>query len=278
MSDRSGRYEASLGGSLYAGRTNTERGREMRSPFLAFALSFVALWLAIRFGIVLRSRAQDMDQESREDFTVVQGATLTLLGLVIGFTFSMAISRYDQRKIYEEEEANAIGTEFLRVEMLPAANVARTRDLLKKYLEQRIEFYETYDASALEQLNRNITRLQTDLWSTTRAGAEDRPNPLTALAASGMNDVLNSQGYTQAAWQNRIPPAAWILMAAIALLGSLLVGMGARKRNAFLTIMLPLVISIAFFLIADLDSPRSGLIRTRPMNLMSLSESLKSAQ
>ncbi|HKD82888.1 MAG TPA: hypothetical protein VKH81_24575 [Candidatus Angelobacter sp.] len=250
----------------------------MRSPFFAFVLSFVALWLSIRIGILLRRRAQDMDQESREDFTVVQGATLTLLGLVIGFTFSMAISRYDQRKMYEEEEANAIGTEFLRVAMLPAAYVVRTRELLKKYLEQRIAFYQTQDASGLEQIDRNTTQLQTDLWSATRAGAEERPSPLTALAASGMNDVLNSQGYTQAAWLNRIPPAAWILMAAIALLGSLLVGIGARRKNVFLTIMLPLVISIAFFLIADLDSPRRGLIRMRPTNLITLSESLKSTQ
>jgi hypothetical protein len=90
-----------------------------------------------------------------------------------------------------------------------------------------------------------------------------------------MNDVLNSQGYAQAAWLNRIPVASWLLMAAIAVFGNLMIGIGAHKPNAFLTVALPLVISVAFFLVGDLDSPRRGLIRVYPQNLVSLAESLK---
>ena len=98
-----------------------------------------------------------------------------------------------------------------------------------------------------------------------------------ALAVAGMNDVLNSQGYTQAAWLNRIPVGAWSLMAAIAVCSTILVGVGARdgKAGRGFIVVLPLVLSIAFFLIADIDSPRRGLIRVVPQNLQSLAESLR---
>lgn len=98
--------------------------------------------------------------------------------------------------------------------------------------------------------------------------ATAQPNPVIALAVSGMNDVLNSQGYTQAAWWNRIPHAAWVLMAVIAICCNLLVGYGARtsKAHGILLLVLPLVLSIAFLLIADIDSPRSGLIHVAPQN------------
>lgn len=247
----------------------------MRFPLLTLVLSFLALWLSVKIGVFLRQKMRPLDPESRDDFTVVQSATLTLLGLIIGFSFSMAISRYDQRKMYEEEEANAIGTEFLRVEVLPTADAAQIQELLRKYLDQRIAFYTTRDAGHLRQIDGTSARLQAEMWSAARTGAERSPTPITALAVSGMNDVLNSQGYAQAAWLNRIPVASWLLMAAIAVFGNLMIGIGAHKPNAFLTVALPLVISVAFFLVGDLDSPRRGLIRVYPQNLVSLAESLK---
>jgi hypothetical protein len=97
-----------------------------------------------------------------------------------------------------------------------------------------------------------------------------------ALVISGMNDVLNSQGYTQAAYWNTIPPAAWALMAVIAIGCNLLVGYGSRSMKAGRKLLpiLPLIVSVAFMLIADIDSPRHGIIRVRPQNLISLAESL----
>jgi hypothetical protein len=90
-----------------------------------------------------------------------------------------------------------------------------------------------------------------------------------------MNDVLNSQGYTQAAWWNRIPLAAWGLMMSIALCSNLLIGYGARHRDQRIFLILPLAVSISLFLISDLDSPRGGAIRVVPQNLLSLSQSLR---
>ena len=96
----------------------------------------------------------------KDEFGIIQGATLTLLGLIIGFTFSMAVGRYDQRKNYEEEEANAIGTEYLRADLLPAGDGARVRSLLKDYLDQRMLFYTTRDPGRLQQIDAATAKLQ----------------------------------------------------------------------------------------------------------------------
>jgi hypothetical protein len=245
-------------------------------PFLVFVVSFLILWVSARSGASFYKRRQKLEEDMRHDLDVVMAATLTLLGLIIGFSFSMAVSRYDQRKNYEEEEANAIGTEYLRADLLPAADGAKVRSLLRDYLDQRVLFYVTRDAQELQRINDATAQLQNELWSVVKAPAAAQPTPLLGLAVSGMNDVLNSQGYTQAAWRNRIPPAAWGLMGAIAICANLLIGFGAHrvKGGAIEFLVLPLVLSIAFFLIADIDSPRRGVILVHPQNLISLVQSL----
>jgi hypothetical protein len=243
--------------------------------YLVFALALFALWLSARIGSFFQKRRQKLEEDMSEDFSVILTATLTLLGLIIGFSFSMAIGRYEQRKNYEEEEANAIGTEYVRADLLPAADAARVRALLRNYLDQRILSYETRDEQQLRQINANTAQLQSELWSAVQAPAAAQPTPVVALAISGMNDVLNSQGYTQAAWWNRIPFAAWGLMAAIAICGNFLVGYGVRREaEGMLTLVIPLVVSISFFLIADIDSPRRGVILVQPQNLISVAQSL----
>jgi hypothetical protein len=247
----------------------------MNYPFVVSALSFVLLWLAALLGAVLR-RKRNLEADEREDFNLVIAATLTLLGLIIGFTFSMAVSRYDLRKNYEEAEANAIGTEYVRADLLPDVDAARVRLLLREYLDERVRFYRTRDHQELVQINAATSRLQTDLWNAVKSPSEANPTPVVALVVSGMNDVLNSQGYTQAAWWNRIPFAAWGLMVAIAICCNVLIGYGALHAEAksIRLIVLPLVVAISFLLIADIDSPRSGVIHVRPQNLMSLAQSM----
>ncbi len=247
----------------------------LNSPLVFFFFSLFVLWLAEQIGAFMRRREALKDDE-REDFGILQAACLTLLGLIIGFSFSMAISRYDLRKNYEEAEANAIGTEYVRTGLLPAANAAAVRAELKKYLALRILFYRARDEGELRQINADTAQLQEEMWSAVQVPAVAQPTPVIALAVSGMNDVLNSQGYTQAAWWNRIPASTWSLMVAIALCCNLLVGYGWRraKASADLLFVLPVVVSISFLLIADIDSPRGGFIHVVPQNLVSLSQSL----
>ena len=224
----------------------------------------------------LRRRRPLKDNE-RDDFGVIQAATLTLLALIIGFSFSMAISRYDLRKTYEEAEANAIGTEWVRAGLLPAPDAAKVRSQLRRYTDLRIAFYRTRDEQELQQINNDTSNLQNEMWAAVQTPALSQPTPVMALAVSGMNDVLNSQGYTQAAWWNRIPTSAWGLLIITAICCHVLVGYGARgeKMSASLLIVLPLVISISFLLIADIDAPRRGLIRVKPQNLVALDDSLE---
>jgi hypothetical protein len=249
----------------------------VKSPYLVFAISFFGMWLSVRLGSFFRKRQSELDEDVRQDLDLIVAATLTLLGLIIGFSFSMALGRYDQRKNYEEAEANAIGTEYVRADLLPKADAARVRALLVGYLDQRILFYRTRDESTLQVIDAHTAELQAELWSAVRAPSGEVPPPIHSLVLSGMNDVLNSQGYTQAAWWNRIPLAAWGLLAAVAVCANILVGYTARRAGGGVVrlLALPLVLSISFFLIADIDSPRRGIILVRPQNLISLAQSLQ---
>ena len=227
----------------------------MDFPSLVFVAALIGLWLSANLGAFIGQRVRPLNEEERDDFGIVQAAILTLLGLLIGFTFSMAISRYDQRKNLEEAEANTIGTEYVRADLLPATDAARVRDLLSSYLDQRVLFYRTRDERQLEPIKASTVQPQTELWAAVRAPATAQPTAITSLVASGMNDVLNSQGYTEAAWLNRIPAAAWILMAFIATGSNLTIGHGARKKDRLLFLVLPIAVALSFFLIADQACP-----------------------
>jgi hypothetical protein len=246
----------------------------MNFPLVFFLFSVVALWLAAQIGASIRRR-RPLKEETREDFALVETASLTLLGLIIGFSFSMATARYDLRKNYEEAEANAIGTEYVRAGLLPASDAAAVRAQLRKYLDLRIRFYRTHRGAELERVDADTAQLQAEMWSAVEVPALARPDPVMALVVAGMNDVLNSQGYTQAAWWNRIPHSAWALMILIAVCCNLLVGYGARSAKAGLLFVVPLVVSISFMLIADIDSPRGGFIHVAPQNLAALYQSLQ---
>jgi hypothetical protein len=244
------------------------------SPLLVFVLTVVGLWLVARLGAILLRRVLPFSEKMRDDFGPILAATLTLLGLVIGFSYSMATGHFDRRSSYEASEANAIRTEYMRAGLLPAAAAADLRALLRDYIDQRIAFYGARDEREMAPVNARTAQLQAEMWSTVAAAAAAQPTAMVALAVSGMNDVLNAQGQTQAAWWNRVPPAAWYLMAAIAISCNLMIGYGAREADAerLLHAILPLLVSISFFLIADIDSPRGGIIRISPQSIEALAE------
>jgi hypothetical protein len=247
-------------------------------PLIVFALSLLGLWLAALAGAYLRRRPRNVDEAEQQDLGLILTAALTLLGLIIGFTFSMAVTRYDLRKTSEAEEANAIGTEYVRAGLLHSDGATKVRELLRSYVDQRISFYTALNTQDLDQANTSSAQLQEHLWAIVQAAAAAEPTPVVALAVSGMNDVLNSQGYAQAAWWNRIPSAAWSLMLAVAIGCNLLFGYSARRPKQEQTrefLILPLIVSIAFVLIADMDAPRGGFIRVHPQNLEHLVRSFR---
>jgi hypothetical protein len=244
-------------------------------PIVLLLVSLVILWIASRLGAYLRRLRPDAVSLDETDFNLVLGAMLTLLGLIIGFTFSMAVSRYDQRKNYEEEEANAIGTEYLRLDALATTEADKARALLREYLDQRIVYYTSRDPERLRQARARTIQLQSSLWSAVIPPTLARRDPTLALVMSGMNDVLNSEGYSEAAWRNRIPVAAWSLLLSIAIFCNILLGYHAHGKPSLLLLsVLPIALSVSFFLIAEIDSPRSGVIRIHARNLESLADSL----
>jgi hypothetical protein len=245
-------------------------------PLLVLAFSLPTLWIAGWIGGSIRNRQGKLDEDIHADFVFFLSGTLTLLGLIVGFTFSMAVSRYDQRKNYEEQEANAIGTEYLRADLLPPTDAARVRSLLKSYLDQRIWHYRARDKKTVRQIDAETARLQGELWSAVVSPSAGGLSPVMALALAGMNDVLNAHGYSQAAGWNRIPVSAWTLLTMVSIFCNLLIGYGAHGRSALLLPILPIALSISLFLIADIDSPRGGVVRVEPQNLESLAESLPS--
>jgi len=249
--------------------------RILNEPILVFMFSLVVMVLSVLVGVFLARKVRPVQDDERDDLGLVINASLTLLALIIGFSFSMAVSRYDQRKNYEEEEANAIGTEYVRADLLPADSAAQVRQLLKQYLDQRLLFYTTHDPRQLAAINNETAKLQDKMWAAVQSAAKAQPTPPVALVVAGMNDVLNRQGYTQAAWWNRIPKGAWSLMATLGICCSLLIGYGSHKKGILLFTVLPFLVSIAFVLIADIDSPRSGVIHVAPQNLISLAQSLR---
>ena len=241
----------------------------LNRPGVIFVLALTLLSLSTYLGAAFR-RWRPLRDDERETFDLMVGATLTLLGLIIGFTFSIAGARYDQRKNDEVREANAIGTESVRAALLPPEAAAEVKALLRRYLDERILFYEAQQESSLGSIDAATSRLQQQMWSVVQSVAETRPTPVVTLVLSGMNDVLNAEGYTQAAWWYRLPEGAWGLMAIISIICCMLIGYATRTARGSLFVLVPVALSIAFFFIADIDSPRHGLIQTEPHNLVRL--------
>jgi hypothetical protein len=243
-------------------------------PLLVFVVSFTLLVLSTRVGYAFRKRVGVPKEDEQGDAGSLLTVSLTLLFLLIGFSFSMGIGRYDVRKNCELAEANAIGTEYSRADLLTSADAAKVQPLLKRYLAQRILLYTTRNPSRASEITADTVRLQMELSSTVRTAIAAIPAPLMGLLITGMNDVINSERSSQAGWLNRIPVAAWVLATVISIGCCWLIGYRARRTDWLTFLIVPIAVSVSFFLIADLDSPRGGVIRVSPRNLSNLSQSL----
>jgi hypothetical protein len=246
-------------------------------PELLFVVLLALFIGAVAFGALVLRRFAVLPVEDREDFNIIQTSTLTLLALLVGFSLSMAVTRYDVRKTLEESEANAIGTEFSRADLADVVVAAKIKSALIHYTELRLANYRTRAREELAKIVRDTANVQAELWQLATQVAKDQPTPIGALVVAGMNDVLNSQDYSEAARINHIPLGAWYLMIIIALLGCVVQGYGAKgslHRGLLITI-LPATVALSLALIADIDSPKGGLIRVEPRDLSRLMQSLE---
>ncbi|SAL11054.1 hypothetical protein AWB71_00220 [Caballeronia peredens] len=245
-------------------------------PAVLFIVLLALFIGAVAFGAFVLRRVAVLPEGDREDFNIVQTSTLTLLALLVGFSLSMAVNRYDQRKNLEEGEANAIGTEYVRADLADAAQAVKIKSALIRYTKLRLADYRTRAPEELQRIGRDTSSVETELWQLATEVARDKPTPIGALVVAGMNDALNSQDYAEAARINHIPLGAWFLMIVIAIMACAVQGYGAKGslRKGLLLTILPATVALSLALISDIDSPRGGMIHVEPQNLARLLQSI----
>lgn len=245
-------------------------------PIRVFVLSLLLLAGSLLTSHALFRRGRALEPELRETFSLIQGASLTLLALFVGFSFSMAIAHYDARASAEEAETQAIQTAYLRLDFLPVSEAHVARFQLEQYLDLRVQFYQLRTSHDQQEASAQASLSGRALWHLLTPALTSSPDALTASLGNALTEVLGTAGLSSSAWQSRMPPEAWVLMLTVALGCCVLAGYGAQhtRKGAVLTLMLPVVIAFSFMLIADIDSTQSGVIYVMPDNLSALSLSL----
>lgn len=231
-------------------------------PTVFFLLSLALLWIGMALGSRIRSRRGKAIDEESKIITVLEGSMLTLYGLLLGFTFSMAVSRYDLRKALVVKEANAIGTTWLRSGTLAEPTRTVEQSLLRQYVPVRMEFVSAgHDQVKVQDSLRRTSDLQAKLWATANNYSLDHRDAVTAIFLNTLNDSIDTSEERTAADENRIPSEAWWMLLLVGFAATVLVGLDVRARSRVLQAALPLVLAAALAMTMDMDSPRLGLIQ-----------------
>jgi hypothetical protein len=238
------------------------------NSFAITAVLFVLIILFNEFGFRLGRYVQNRtDDEVKELTGSVQASILGLLALLLGFTFSMAMQRYDDRNQALIEEANAIGTTVLRVQLLPAPHQPQVTQLLRQYIDLRVTLGEINLTKHAERnrYNQQVKQLQSDLWNLAVRATNDDPRPVTTGAfVSALNEMIDNQGKRHALLQMHVPEVVLLLLfiVFIASVGILGYSSGlSGKRIVAPTVLVSFLISMIVFIIIDLDRPMRGLIQ-----------------
>lgn len=245
-------------------------------PVALFVVVAAVLLLAHEIGYRLRAFARNRDDEEWEkQVHQTRNQIAVLLSLLIGFALSMSLSRFDQRKSLVLEEANAIGTAYLRAGMQaePVRSAAPT--LFRDYVDARLGIFGTM--SDIDEGNLAVKRakqIQDELWRQASTAAQQAPTPIVALYVAALNDMIDLDAKRIAARRNRVPQDIWALMAVLGVLTSVIIGYGQRHRAALATFVPVLMVAISMSLIADLDSPVNGLIQVSQQSMQMLSDDL----
>lgn len=245
-------------------------------PVALFVVVTVALLLAHEAGHRLRTFAKDRDDaEWEKQVHQTRNQIAVLLSLLIGFALSMSLSRFDQRKDLVIEEANAIGTAYLRAGMQAEPVRSTAPGLFRDYVDARLAIFGTMsDIDDNSPAVKRARQIQDMLWRQATTLAQQTPTPIVGLYTSALNDVIDLDAKRVAARRNRIPQDIWALMAALAVLTSVIIGYGQRHRAALATFIPVLMVAISMSLIADLDSPINGLIQVSQQSMQMLSDDL----
>ena len=231
---------------------------------------------AVEAGYWLGKWRLKREHENDETASATVGITLGLLAFTLAFTFSFAADRFDNRKGLVLEEANAIGTTYLRALLVPAPASSEVRALLRQYVDTRLEA--TTHPEKLAEMNARSQELHRLLWQHAVAAAAAQDSERTSLFISSLNDVIDLHAKRLTAVRNRVPEAIWIFLFLTAVLGMASMGYhtglsGSRRTVA--VIFLTLAFSGSLTLIADLDRPGEGLLQTSQRAMEDLQQSMR---
>jgi hypothetical protein len=216
------------------------------------------------------------DASVKDQTKAIDASILGLLSLLLGFTFTMALQHHDTRHHAMVAEANSIGTAILRAQLLPAPHDQRAAQLLRSYLDTRIEAGEVdlVRSHPFKEMAEKNSRLQQELWAEALDAARKDPGPVTTgLFAQALGDLMDKQAERNAALERHIPEYIIVLLLWVAIAGAIVTGYSAGlggARPAFGTAAFSVIIALVVFMIADLDRPRRGIIQVGQENLIEL--------
>jgi len=252
--------------------------------FLSAICLFVLMLVFYEFGRRMGKRRLARDPEGlAKGISAAEGAVFGLLGLIFAFTFSGAASRFEDRRHLITEEANAIGTAYLRIDLLPADAQPEIRTLFREYTGLRSRIYSnSNDMAATGSRLEATTRLQQKIWGKSLSAIEKEGGSVdaTKLLLPALNQMIDITTTREVATRNHPPLIVFLLLAGLSLAGAMLVGydMSTNKdRGWFHSVCFAAIISLACYVIIDLEFPRMGLIRVDSADqlLVDLQKSMK---
>jgi hypothetical protein len=227
-----------------------------------------------RLGKYRRSRREE---EKEAPLGTMVGATLGLFAFILAFTFGLAAARFDTRRQVLLDEANAIGTTYLRAGMLPERG-ERIRGLLRDYVGVRLEAVKS--GNVAEGIRRS-EQIQQQVWTEAENVGEKNPNSIVVgLFVQSLNEMIDLHAKRlQAGLRSRIPAAIWLGLFAVAALSLATMGYhaglsGTRRSLAILAVAV--TFSVVIELIADLDRPQEGVLRVSQQALLDVQRSMHS--
>jgi uncharacterized membrane protein (Fun14 family) len=250
---------------------------------LIAALLFISMAVAMEAGYRIGlGRKGPVNEDRKTHINAIQAAILGILALLLGFTFSLSLQRFDSRSEAVVNEANAIGTAWLRAQLLPIAARAPSQDLLRRYLDLRVEA----GAVPLDQRAAHAALLaraadaQASLWAIAAQAADAEPNTVrTGMYITSLNEMIDSFGRRDAALNRHVPEAVLLLVFATFLMAGAIVGFSsgvAGHRPSLVAHIMVALIVVLVFVILDLDRPRRGLIEVSQKSLVDLQAAVRS--
>lgn len=248
-----------------------------QSSLLIAGVLFASMLAAIEAGYRIGTRSQArIDESAKAHINAVQASILGILALLLGFTFSLSLQRYDSRSDAVVDEANAIGTAYLRAQLLPDSVRDEVLQSLRDYLDlrNRAGAISLVDAADRLPLLTQSMQIQETLWRYALQAAEADAHPTrTGLFIQSLNELIDAYGRRDAALDRHVPEIVlFLLYGAFIMTGGILgysCGVAGHRAPPVTYVMVALIVLLVFIII-DLDRPRRGLIRISQDSLIEL--------